>query len=107
MFAVELKRPLLYKHSLYTIDLTVYCVLLCSSEETRLKQEEQPMWSTRTYLTPRTLVTICQVSTSATATWWCSTTTQTEYVSAVLFLFVMITSKYTVLVNYSFHYLSL
>lgn len=85
--------------------LTVYYVLPCSSEETRLKQEEQPTWSTRTYLTPRTLATICQVSTSATATWWCSTTTQTEYVSAMLFHFVMITSKYTVnvMMQLAFH----
>lgn len=58
------------------------CVLLffCFSEGTHLKQEEQLMWCMRTYLTPRTPVTICQASMSATVTWWSCTTTQTEYV---------------------------
>lgn len=52
------------------------------SEETPLRREEPPTWSTKTFLTPRTHATTCQASTSATATWWSSTTTQTEYVEA-------------------------
>lgn len=55
--------------------------MLCVfSEGTRQKQEEQPMWFMKTSSMPRTPVTICQASTSATATWSFSTTTQTEYV---------------------------
>lgn len=52
------------------------------SAETPLRREEPPTWSTKTFLTPRTHVTTCRASTSATATWWSSTTTQTEYVEA-------------------------
>lgn len=52
------------------------------SEETPLRREEPPTWSTKTFLTPRTHATTCQASTSATATWWSSTTTPTEYVEA-------------------------
>lgn len=59
------------------------CILF-SSGGTLLKQEEQPMWCMKTFLMPRMLVTTCQDSMSATVTWWFFTTTQTEYVQALL-----------------------
>lgn len=62
-----------------------HVVVFCfgPSEETPLRREEPPTWSMKTFLTPRMHATTCQASTSATATWWSSTTTQTEYVEAL------------------------